>query len=292
MQRSFKRGKLATAQEGDAAASVGTISWNILFAGLVVVGFANGVSHRLMNALSEAGGRAFLGMFDISAIVWIALAVCTLFLLGPPKRAASKGDKVAATLAIAAFLVPIPQLSWLALSGFGIYLAASAPPGSLSRRGAWLLLAMTVPMFWSRAIFSLMSDVILGFDAVLVSLVLGTGRSGNTIAFADGWGYFYIAPGCSSLANVSLAVLCWILTTQALGTACSARLRYCFLAAGAVVAINVARLTLIGIYRENFELIHGPVGSAIAGWTTFVVVFAICLYGASRSPRHAAKSHQ
>jgi hypothetical protein len=280
----------AATQAGRDAASR-LMSWNILFAGLIVVGFANGVSHRVITVLSDDGGRAFLNTFDISAIVWIALAVCTLFLLAPPQRMGSKADRVAAYLAIAAFLAPVPQLSWLGLTGLGAYLAASAPPGSLHRRGAWILLAMTVPMFWSRAVFSLMSDVILGFDAVLVSLVLGTARSGNTVAFADGWGYFYVAPACSSLANISLALLCWVLTTQALGTARIARIGYCFLAAGAVVAINVARLTLTGISHANYELVHGPVGSAIAGWTTFAVVFAICLYGATHNANHAAKTH-
>ena len=270
----------------------GTISsWNIIFAGLIVVGFANGVSHRVVKALSEDSGQAFLNTFDISAIVWIALAVCTLFLLGPPHRPASKGDQAAAVLAIAAFLVPVPQLSWLALSGLGVYLTVTSPPGSRHHRGAWILLAMTVPMFWSRVVFSLLSDFFLSVDAALVSMVLGTGRSGNTIAFADGWGYFYIAPACSSIANVSLALLCWVLVTQALETPRSPRLRYCLLAAVAVVAINVSRLALTGLSHANYELVHGPIGNTIAGWTTFAVVVAICLYGATQDARHAAKIH-
>ena len=147
-------------------------------------------------------------------------------------------------------------------------------------------------MYWSPLVFSLMSGVILQVDAILVSLVLGTARFGNSVAFADGWGYFYIAPPCSSLANVSLAFLCWVLVTQSLGTARSAGLRYCLLAAAAVVAINVTRLALIGLSRSHYELIHGPVGNVIAGWITFAVIFAICLYGAIPVPRHVPQVHR
>ncbi len=267
----------------------GLISWNILFAGLVAIGFANGISHRAMTELRDDPGQAFLNTFQISAIVWVALVVAVSFLFRPPNRSMSNPDGIAAALAIATFLAPAPPLSWLALAGLGGYLAKSSPAGSRHRRAGWILLALTVPMFWSRVVFSLMSDAILRFDAVLVSLVLGTGRTGNTIAFADGWGYFWIAPTCSSIANVSLTFLCWVLVTQTLDTSRTARFRYCFLAAGAVVAINVGRLSLIGISHANYDLIHSPVGSLITGWTTVAVIFGICLYGATSGVKHATR---
>jgi hypothetical protein len=50
-------------------------------------------------------------------------------------------------------------------------------------------------------------DLILQPDAILVSLIVGTERLGNTVGFADSSGYLIILPRCSSLAAVSLAVL-------------------------------------------------------------------------------------
>ena len=193
------------------------ISWTTLFAGLVVVGFVNGISP--MDALREDAVGTLLRTFDISGIVWLALIICCLFLIRPTSTPATRWDQAAATLSVAFFLMPAPSLSWIGLSGLGAYFVASQPPGSDRRRGGWILLALTVPLYWSPLVFSLMSGVILQVDAILVSLVLGTARFGNSVAFADGWGYFYIAPPCSSLANVSLAFLCWVLMTQSLGTA-------------------------------------------------------------------------
>ncbi|MDW6021943.1 hypothetical protein SAZ10_09225 [Mesorhizobium sp. BAC0120] len=269
-----------------AASRVGPIERGRLFAGLALIGYANGISHRVIWALREDPGRSFLHAFDIGAVVWIALFASVYMLVRQREQAASPNDMLAAGLAFATFLAPAPPLSWLGLSGLSIYIALTSPPGSASRRGAWILLALTVPMFWSRMLFLLMSDTILRFDAVLVGLILGTGRSGNAIAFADGWGYFYIAPPCSSLANVSLALLCWVLVTQALGRPNPAT-RYCVLAVVSVIVINVMRQVLTGLSHDNYALLHGEAGNLILGWLIFAVTLAICLWGATRGGRHA-----
>jgi exosortase/archaeosortase family protein len=266
---------------------LGPIERGRLFAGLALIGFANGISHRVVQALRDDPARATLQGFEIGAVVWIALFTSAHMLGRQQGQAASRNDMLAAGLASAAFLAPVPPLSWLALSGLGIYVALTSPTGSASRRGAWILVALTVPMFWSRILFLLMSDAILRFDAFFVGLILGTGRSGNAIAFADGWGYFWIAPPCSSLANISLALLCWVVVTQALGRP-NAALRYCLLAVLSVIVINVMRLALTGISHANYNLLHGATGNLILGWLTFAVTLAICLYGATREASHAA----
>jgi len=258
-----------------------------LFAGLALIGFMNGTAHRVIEALHDDAGRALVQAFDIGAVVWIALLASLYLLFRPRGHAASRNDMIAAGLTLAAFLAPAPPLSWLGLSGFCAYIVVSSPSGSSHSRGAWIVLALTVPMFWSRIAFLLMSDVILRFDAVLVSLILGTSRTGNAIAFADGWGYFWIAPACSSLANISLALLCWVLVTQTLGRNRHVGLRYCFLAIAAVVAINIARLSATGISRAHYELIHGPIGNLTVGWFIFAATLSICLYGATREARDA-----
>jgi hypothetical protein len=259
-----------------------------LFAGLVIVGFANGISHRVIAAVREDAGRALLHTFDIGAIAWIALFTCIFMLARRSGRVATRADLVVAGLAFMTFLAPAAPLSWLGLTGIGAYIAITSPARSPSRRAAYILFALTVPMFWSRVLFTLMSDSILGIDAMLVSWVLGTPRVGNSIAFADGWGYFWIAAPCSSLANVSLAVLCWVLVTQTLDRGHVSGLRYCILACSAVVVLNVGRLALTGISRGAYEVVHGPAGSFLVAWLIFGVTLAICLYGATREPRHAA----
>jgi hypothetical protein len=153
----------------------------------------------------------------------------------------------------------------------------------LERRAAFVVVAVTVPMFWSRLLFMTMSDLLLQADAVLVGWIVGTERSGNAVMFADGWGYLFIAPGCSSLTNVSLAVLAWVLFTQALGRRVGlGDVGYCLAGCAAVVLVNVVRIGLIGLHREHFELIHGPVGGSIAGFFALAAIFGINMIGARR----------
>jgi hypothetical protein len=60
-------------------------------------------------------------------------------------------------------------------------------------------------MLWSRLLFQIFAKPILNIDATLVSVLLGTDRSGNMVGFLDGSGYMIVLPACSSLANMSLA---------------------------------------------------------------------------------------
>lgn len=262
----------------------------LLFAGLTFIGFANGISHRVVAAVRDNPEQAFLTTFDIGAVAWIALFASIYLIARTGGGTASRTDLMAAGAALLAFLTPAAPFAWIALTCTAPYVALTSPKHSPQRRGAWILLALTVPLFWSRAAFALASDGLLRIDAVLASLLLGTPSRGNSIAFLDGWGYFWVAPPCSSLANVSLALLCWVLMTQALDRRDTGRLhglRYCLLACAAVVAINVLRLVLTGISHRNYEILHGSLGSLAFGWLIFGITLAICFHGATREPRHA-----
>jgi hypothetical protein len=254
---------------------------NWLFAGLLIVGFANGIVDRVADGLARSDvAELILNTFEISAIVWVALVVAVVFLLRSDRLAATPADSVVAAVTAAAFLIPMTPLSWIALSGFAIYTLRTSLPGSYAHRGAWIMLAITVPMFWSRAAFAILSDPILKFDALLVGWVIGTEHIGNTIGFADGTGYLWIAPNCSSLVNVSLAVLCWVLFTQIF-----TRERpfhhgwWCVVACSAVIVINVTRLSLIGLYPEHEGLLHGLLGATVANWATLIAIVGICVLG-------------
>jgi hypothetical protein len=133
------------------------------------------------------------------------------------------------------------------------------------RRGAVILLAMTVPMFWSRLFFQLFANFILEIDASLVGWLLGADRTGNMVRFANDSGYLVIMPACSSLANMSLAFLCWITVSEFAGhRRALSDLGWCLLACGSVLAVNVGRLSLMGISVRHYEAIHSQIGSAVA----------------------------
>ena len=251
-----------------------------LFAALCVLGFANGSFGRILGMVDAYGvGPALLRTFDISAVVWLAFLACPGLLLRSPGRAPDRADLAVAACAAAAFLLPVGPASWVALTGLGLYLVAR-PDGPSMRGAGWILLAIAGAMFWGRVLLMTATAPILLADAVLIGWLTGSEQVGNTIRFVDGSGYVWIEAGCSSLANVSLAVLCWTLFAQWRGVHGRRRnIGWCLAACIGVVAINVSRISLMVLRPGQFELIHGPVGQSVAVWLTIGLVVALCAIG-------------
>jgi exosortase/archaeosortase family protein len=262
-----------------------TLGRDELFAALVILGFANGTVKMVSQAVSVDGlWAAGLNTFGISGLVWAAVGLVLAFLARQPSFPLTRTDLVVAGACSAMMLVPFSSLSWVALTSLALYIMTTSDPGSPRRKGAVVLLALTVPMFWSsRVVFALFSDLLLEGDAILASWIIGTDQIGNTVGFADGSGYLYIAPGCSSLANVSLAILTWAVVIQLVPQrSMLAQAGWCLLACLAVILINVTRIGLIGLYREHYDLLHGPIGETVANWLTLAAILGLNVWGVRR----------
>lgn len=262
-----------------------------LLGGLAAAGITNGLLNRVVDAVATdglAGGIA--GTFGISALVWIAACMCVTQAWTAQREPAGAWDMACGWIAAAMLCIPSDVVSWVTVSGVALYFIKRTAPSSALRRAAVILFAITIPCFWSRILFALLSDSILSVDAFLVSAVIGTERNGNVFETADGTGAIWIAPGCSSLANVSLAILCWTLFVNVgAGNQANATkaLVWCSLSAAAVIAINVGRMALVGLEPQFYEAVHGRVGSAIAGWLTLGAMVAISFQGI----RHDRRAH-
>ncbi|WP_431267185.1 hypothetical protein [Dankookia sp. P2] len=275
----------------DRAAAAAGLSRGELFAGLCILGFANGVMSRVQGAILQDGATmAIAGTFNTSVVVWIAFVACPLMLLRGPREAFLRADLFLAAGVLAAIMLPVAHLSWLGLTALALYMLADpfGPPGmrpeSPMRRGAWILLATTGAMFWGRVLLFSASGPVLDTDARMVGWLTGMETIGNTVRFAGGDGHVWIAPFCSSLSNISLAILCWVLFAQHRGVAWSpASVGWCLLACLSVVAVNVTRISLMVLHPAQFDFIHGPVGSAVAGALSVVLMLGICMWGT----RHA-----
>jgi exosortase/archaeosortase family protein len=262
---------------GAPAVARGAIGRSELFTGL----FTLTISEALRTAPLSS---TLLNTFGISAVVWLACIVGLVYSVRESGRPATRFDYAVATVAILAFLPPVPYLSWLTIGAVALYVIHTSAAGSFARRGAAILLAVTVPMFWSRATFSMLSDTLLNFDATLVANLIGTTHSGNAIAFPDASGYLWIAPACSSVGNVSLALLCYVVFAKISPRPLPPRtFAFCILACAAVIAINVLRLSLLAVFPHYFDLIHGPIGQTVANWLTLAAMTGIIWYGARRA---------
>jgi hypothetical protein len=254
------------------------------FAALSIVGCVNGIGSKVIQGVAGQGwAEAVLSTFGISVIVWIAVAI------GIRRVLDDYGDRIsAADLAVGAmflFLVALPVggASWVALTALSLYMLQHSATSSTRRRGAVILLALTVPMLWSRLLFRCFSETILGIDASLVGRMLGTPQVGNLVRFADGGGDLMILPTCSSIANLSLVFLCWVTMSQAVEHRWRSRdLIWCFLAGASVVITNVTRMSLMGLSEESYHAVHSPLGDFTVNMITLCITVGICALGLRR----------
>jgi hypothetical protein len=268
---------------------LGSMPRDEFFAALFIIGCFNGLGAQIIETVRWVGwAEAALSTFGTSAIVWIACYAGLRLILEEASEKVHM-DKVQTTDVVVglALLIPIAVpsggLSWFAISALGLYVILFSHPLSARRRGAIILFAATVPMLWSRLLLRFFANVILSIDASLVGLLLRTYSSGNVVSFADGSGSLVILPYCSSLANVSLACLAWVVINQWQPHRWLLRDLYCCLvAAASVVSVNVTRIGLMGLSHWHYSAIHSQWGFFITNLLILGLTLGICLMGVRR----------
>jgi hypothetical protein len=226
--------------------------------------------------------EALFNTFEVSVIVWISCAAGISLVFQDRKLGVRRLELAMGAGFIFLVILPIGALSWFAVAALSLYIIVSAKVAS-SRRGAFILLAITVPMLWSRLLFQFFANLILQIDASLVGWILGTHRTGDIVEFADGSGVLVIWPACSSLANVSLAVLCWVAVSQFVSHKSSAYdLLWCLLACLSVIAVNVARISLMGVSQWHYATFHGPWGDAACNTIILGLIVGFSVIGVRR----------
>jgi exosortase/archaeosortase family protein len=110
--------------------------------------------------------------------------------------------------------------------------------------------------------------------------MLGTERTGNLVEFADHSGSLAILPSCSSLANVSLALLCWVTVSQfARHKWRSQDILWCLLACFSVFGVNVLRVSLMGVNGSFYLMLHSPPAEVLLSIVMLGLVVSISLAG-------------
>src|SRR5262245_20249273 len=252
------------------------------FAGLYILGLINGLGGQIIQSINLDGWSA--SAFErISVIEFLACFAGVALLLRDRKEEAVRTlDLAFAAIFLLFIILPVGVLSWVGVTGLSLYTLLTQPGPSV-RRGAIILLAVTVPMLWSRLLFQFFANIILEIDAALVANVLGTLRDGNLVRFFDGPGYMKVEPGCSSLANMSLAFLCWVTVTQYVNHRWSPiDILWCFLTCISVVAVNVIRISLMVVSQDYYQAIHSEFGNTIGNLILIVLSVGFSVLGARR----------
>src|SRR6266446_8651438 len=120
------------------------------FAGLLTLGCVSGLTSRTIQSVNRLGwADALFNTFEISAIVWISCAAGVSLVLRDRAIGVRSSEFAMGAGFVLLVILPIGPLSWLAVTALSLYIIISTNVAS-SRRGAFILLAATVPMLWSR----------------------------------------------------------------------------------------------------------------------------------------------
>lgn len=268
---------------GSVARIAGELPRGEFFAGLFALGCVSGLASCVIQSINRHGWvDALFNTFETSAIVWLSCAAGVSLILRDRTIGVRSSELGMATGVVLLVILPIGPLSWLAVTALGLYVILSESVAS-SRRGALILLATTVPMLWSRLLFQFLANLILQIDASIVGWILGTHRTGDIVEFADGSGVLVILPDCSSLANVSLAFLCWVTVNHLVCHKKSAYdLLWCFMACISVIAVNVTRISIQGLSPWHYTTFHSPWGDAVGNTIILGLIVGFSVLGVRR----------
>ena len=276
--------ELTAPSRGLVAALRHSMPRNEFFACLYILACANGLLGRTIYALNLEGWRGAVVGFELNVIV-LSACFAGVYLIATSNRNQIRIlDLVVALGFLGLVLLPIYAMSWVAVTGLSLYILFFANDGAERRRGALILLALAVPMLWSRLLFQFFARFLLELDATMAAWMLGTERIGNLVRFADNSGYMVITPACASVGNMTYAFLCWVVVSQWVNH----RWRridflWLFLACASVVAINATRIALIGHSQANFQLIHmNQYSEAVLSTVFLCLIIGFSIIGARR----------
>lgn len=275
----------AVAAAGSGAVPTRAFGRAELFLALFLIATLNAFAEPALRQIEAAGPvRAALDLFGISAILWVALAAGLRILAddsgGAPWR---RGDGPVGAMVLAAAAIPVPVASGLALTLAALWAIATTGPATPLRRSAIIFLAVTGTLVWGRLLLALFGRPLLDLDALFVSALLGAERAGNMIWSQEAAMRVIVAPGCSSLQGISLAVVFWATVNQTFAVPFDRRaIGYGLAALAATILVNVVRIAGLLHYPEHFASIHAGRVASLLMWLTLLLVAGICLFGARR----------
>jgi hypothetical protein len=127
---------------------------------------------RIFLAFDSDGWIGVLGG-NISVIVWFACFAGLSMMAQEDKEEIRFADLAVAAVFLILVILPIFSLSWVAVTGLSLYILLFANGGSERRRGALILLALTVPMLWSVLLFRYFAVPLLEFGCSASSMDSG-----------------------------------------------------------------------------------------------------------------------
>ncbi|WP_416900137.1 MAG: hypothetical protein ACMVY4_10710 [Minwuia sp.] len=226
-----------------------------------------------------AGPVTQAGLFAVDPVVWLALALgmWRLWREGrdvPP----APSDLVLAVAVAAACLLPSARIAWIAgAAAFGWLAATEWRRNGVVPAGMAVLLAVSLrePVTW--LLTTLFAESLLRADALLAgwlaSLFLPVEAvRANIIVTGNGHSLF-VMTGCSSVNNLSMALLFWFAVTRGMGVRAGAG--HAIFLGSLIVALNVVRLAAMSVSPASYAWLHDGGGATAISLFTAVLTAAV-----------------
>lgn len=221
-------------------------------------------------ALRHGHGTGFDNFAGISAICWLALLIVLEIVREPaPAPRWRRADRPIAMAAIALALLPSGPVAAIALAGIALWLALTSAAGTRGRRAGLVLFALTGTLVWGRLVLALEPQALLAGDAWLAGRIAHVPVRGNLILAGEG---VIIEPACSSLHNISLALVLWTALVARFVQRITPLLVISLGAAVlATAALNLVRIAALARYPAWFDWLHDGTGAVLFGLASLAV---------------------
>ena len=240
----------------------------------------NALADTILGSLHATGLiDAIVSLAGVSAVLWFGVFAALRIAVEPGASAWRRGDRMVLGITVLCALLPATWTAAVGVFLLGAYLVLSAQDGR-ARRIALVLLALSGTLLWGKIVLLAFAPIVLAADGQIVGAIVGTGATGNLVGFVGG-GQFVIGGPCSSVHNISLALLLWSCVVALLDLTIDRRLILVGVAAmAAMYALNLARLSAIALFPTDFEWLHLGTGATLFGWAGLLLAGLIIGAGA------------
>ena len=242
-------------------------------------------------------------IFSTRSIIYVLLAISIFqymawyavfrFLWTSDRAQAARWQDLASVTALLILLfVPVGRMIWVSATGLAGYLCLFNDGDRKLRSAGIVLAALSVQALWGHIFFNLIALHLLRVETAAVGFMLemagaGTSWKGNVITGPTGFGLAIFA-SCSSFHNLSSALLCWVTVTR---MRCQHLSRRTFVVGAIIgttmIALNFARLYLMALDADSYDLWHEGVGGEIFAVGASLAVLLISLIGTRKTARAA-----
>jgi hypothetical protein len=261
---------------------------NRLIVALLAIGTINALVRPAIESIGEWGlvGGLAGGLGSGWPVYLGLLGAVVLGLRARLERPINRWDMLVLLAYGVALMVPSSGFSAIAVMALGAWEILRKPLDIHHRASIIIFIAAGARELWVATAMKMLSPWLLHIDAIMASTILGLlGHpsivTGNLIETDQGM-VLAVLMTCSSFANISLALLTWLVLTRWLRPRFQRRdLVSAVLVTLSVIAINLTRLTIMGLGPFDYALAHGQVGQTATELAILISTLAVTHWGLS-----------